>query len=445
MTKRIYILSVIVLWAMSLSAKKDTAQLRIVDITRMGDNVQVVYELPLKKPQADYQITLQPAIVGQTDTFRMEPIVLQGWNNIRQLHRDHVLNHKNEPEPDYYSQRLRVNVLRDTLLLPVSNYRWMLTESVCICQMAQLKEGCCKILKREDECSEPLSYVESKMSELPTQKQVVSLTPVAVRKPDTITLKTLSNNRMLVPAEHYTPYQRTEVLSRREDVLYVHYELDSVRLKRSFKNNAKRLDTIVSAVKSMLADSVAEVQLIQIVGLASIEGDVAHNEMLAAERGEALKQYIIEHTGVADSVFEVNSGGEAWAEFGWQIENVDFVGKKAIVRILNDTTLDADAKESSIRDVNSGRTYEWIRDNLLQDQRNAGYIRVFYDIKTDSAAVAINEGVKLMKEGDYDAAREKLMPYKDDSRAWNALGVALYMTGNEQEAERYWHKADAEK
>ncbi|MBR1808745.1 MAG: hypothetical protein IJ776_05115 [Paludibacteraceae bacterium] len=445
MNKRIYIFISSVLLSLAVFAageNKAKEQMRIVDISRIGGDVQVVYDLPLRRPAADYQITLQPALVGSKDTFLMEPVVLQGWNNIRQLHRDHVLNHKNEPEPDYYPQRLRVNVLRDTLLLPLADYRWMLTDSVCICRMAQVKEGCCKILEQDDECSDPYSYFEEKLSELPTEKQVAGFAPVEVKQPDPATLKTIDNNRLLVPADHYTPYLKTEVLSRREDVLYVHFELDSIRLKRSFRNNASRLDTIVNAVNTMLADTMAQIRTIQIVGLASVEGSMAHNEWLAAERGKALKQYIIDHTGVADSVFEVNNGGEAWAEFGWQIENADFEGRGSVMRILNDTTIDPDTKEKRIRTINCGKPYEWIRDHLLQDQRNAGYIRVFYELRTDSAAIAINEAVEQIKEHNYDEALRLLLPYRDDPRSHEALGVAYFMTGEPEKAEKIWGTDD---
>lgn len=445
MKQRTYILIFIfLLFAAVFAAAKNNVQkeMRVVDIRRIGGDVQVVYDLPLKKPAADYQVTLQPALVGAKDTFLMEPIILNGWNNIRQLHREHVLNHKGEPEPDYYPQRLRVNVLRDTLLLPLSNYRWMLTDSVSICRMSQVKEGCCRILEQDDECSQPYSYIEEKMEELPTERKVTSFAPVVPRKIDPSTLRTIDRNRLLVPADHYTPYLRTEVLSRREDVLKVNYELDSVRLKRSYRQNAQRLDTIVEAVNAMLADTMAQIRVIQIVGLASVEGSVEHNEWLADERGKALKQYIIEHTGVADSVFEVNNGGEAWAELGWQIENADFKGRDAVLRIISDTTLTQDRKETAIRKLGGGRVYEWIRDNLLQDQRNAGYIRVYYDILTDSAAVAINQAVELIKEHNYDEALHLLLPYQDDKRTHEALGVAYYMMGETGKAEEFWRMED---
>ena len=418
------------------------AKMRIVDISRISGEVQVVYDLPLHRPAADYQITLQPALVGEKDTFFMKPVVLQGWNNIRQLHRDHVLNHKNEPEPDYYPQRLRVNVLRDTLLLPLSDYHWLVTDTVCICRMSQVKEGCCKIIEQDDECSETYSYRENKLNELPAKKKVASFAPVVVLRPNPATLKTIDNNRLLVTADHYTPYLRTEALSRREDVIYVHFELDSIRLKRSFGNNAAKLDTIVNAVSTMLADSMAQVKVIQIVGLSSIEGNIAHNEWLAAERGKALKQYIIDHTGVADSVFEVNNGGEAWAELGWQIENADFEGRSSVMSILNDTTLNPEQREDCIRRLNCGKPYAWIRDHMLQELRNAGYIRVFYELRTDSAAVAINQAVELIKKHNYDDALSLLLPYQDDPRSHEALGVAYFMTGETKKAEQLWETND---
>ncbi len=440
MTKRTYILSAFLLWAFMLQAARDTTEMRIVDISRIDTTIRLVYDLPLRRPATDYQITLQPAVVGQSDTLLLEPIVLQGKNMIRQLHRDHVLNHKDEEEPDYYPQRLRVNVLRDTMLLPLSEYRWLMADTVALCRMSQVKEGCCKVVEQDDECSEPFSYFEEKMQELPTEKQVASFVPIVAALPQEYTLNTIENTKMLVPRGRYMPYLRTEVLSRREDVLCVYYELDSITLKRNFRKNYVKLDTIVNAINTMLADTMAEIRTIQIIGLASVEGSIAHNEWLARERGKALKKYIIQETGVADSLFEVNNGGEAWAEFAWQIENSDFIGKNRVMKILKDSTIWPERKEELIKRMNGGRTYDYIRNNLLADQRNAGYIRVYYDLLTDSAAVAINTAVELIKAHNYDEALEVLLPFKDDKRTHEAIGVAYYMIGNTEEAERYWGK-----
>ena len=62
----------------------------------------------------------------------------------------------------------------------------------------------------------------------------------------------------------------------------------------------------------------------------------------------------------------------------------------------------------------------------------------------DTAARTINDATALMRQGRYDEARQQLLTVKADPRSWNALGVAYYMTGDEDTATAYFRKsADA--
>lgn len=415
---------------------KGQGKMQIIKIDRINNQVQVIYDMPLTRPKYDYKVTMLPALVGEQDTLALEPIVLNGKNNIRELHRDHVLNHKGEPEQEYNHPKYKNSVLRDTLLLPLSEYRWVLTDSVTFCRMEQIKEGCCKVVEEDDECSEPYSYIDDKMEKLPTE--VKQLTPVMPATIQPLTQEVINQNKVLVPSANYMPYLNTDVLSRRNDVLRVYYELDSIILKPWFRDNQSRLDTIIMAVNTLLADTMADVKVIQIVGLASVEGPYKHNVWLGDKRGQALKDYIVRETGIDESVFEVNNGAEAWAEFEWQLEHYDFEGKKQLMKVVHDNSLGLDQKERIIKQLNFGWTYKYLLENLLPDQRNAGYIRVFYELKTDYAAVAINEAIDLLKEHRYDEALEHLLPYKDDRRAYEALAFAYYMTGNTDKAEELW-------
>ena len=52
----------------------------------------------------------------------------------------------------------------------------------------------------------------------------------------------------------------------------------------------------------------------------------------------------------------------------------------------------------------------------------------------DSAAAVINRASLLLRGERYAEALEMLRTVENDERAQNALGVALYMTGDKQEA-----------
>lgn len=71
---------------------------------------------------------------------------------------------------------------------------------------------------------------------------------------------------------------------------------------------------------------------------------------------------------------------------------------------------------------------------MLADQRNSGYLRIYYDYVPDHAAAVINKATALIGEQRYAEALKMLRTVSSDRRAQNALGVALYMTGSKEEA-----------
>lgn len=71
---------------------------------------------------------------------------------------------------------------------------------------------------------------------------------------------------------------------------------------------------------------------------------------------------------------------------------------------------------------------------MLSDQRNSGYLRIYYDYVPDTAARRINDASALLRQGRYAEALPELRALSADPRSWNALAVALYMTGSGPEA-----------
>jgi len=103
------------------------------------------------------------------------------------------------------------------------------------------------------------------------------------------------------------------------------------------------------------------------------------------QRALSLKSYIQDRLHVADDQFEVSFGGEDWADFRDQVEEEIANGSsksaelRKVVEII-DRESDLARREQQIRKLNGGSTYQYIRQHLLADQRNSGYLRVFYDL-----------------------------------------------------------------
>lgn len=87
--------------------------------------------------------------------------------------------------------------------------------------------------------------------------------------------------------------------------------------------------------------------------------------------------------------------------------------------------------------MDGGRTWEFIRNRMLKEQRYSGLIKIYYDDVPDKNAQIINEASELLTTDCSDCHHEALRllsNVRDDERAQNALGVALWLCGQHTEA-----------
>lgn len=252
------------------------------------------------------------------------------------------------------------------------------------------------------------------------------------------------DNPMLKHISEYQPYDRTQILRKRKDALYVHFPVGKSVLSDDFRENRLTMDRIIDITRQIMADTTSLVKRIQIVGLASIEGNPSSNERLALNRALALQRHIQQQVSVPDSVFDTVGGGEAWADFRDQLSDltvqqpqlrqaVDVIDSESNVRL----------REQRLKQLDHGRIWSYLRQHVLSDQRNSGYIRIYYDYVPDTAAATINRASQLLQQGQYAEALAMLQTVRHDERAQNALGVALWQTGQQSEALQCFRHAAA--
>ena len=94
-------------------------------------------------------------------------------------------------------------------------------------------------------------------------------------------------------------------------------------------------------------------------------------------------------------MFDVANGGEAWTELRSQIEDLQFDGRDEMLRII-DTEADVNKRELKLKTLQGGKAYRYLRDKVLADQRNSGYLRIYYDYVPDTAAATINRATELI-------------------------------------------------
>lgn len=302
-----------------------------------------------------------------------------------------------------------------------ASHPWLWTDAVQIATLRE-REGCCRV---DEAAARTLGYVA----------YVPPFTPAVPSVPDNtgVAGQLQRTNPVLMHLSAYKPYDPTRVLRKEKGALWVNFELDRHELRHDFRQNAATLDRIVDITRNILADTTSTVKLIQIVGMASIEGSVAHNERLAMERAQALKRYIQQRVPTPDSLYELGNAGEGWADFRDIVSETTLPERDDLLRII-DTEADPNRREQLIRRLNGGRTYAYLVDHVLRDQRNSGYIRVYYDYVPDSVAPVINRAIRLLDAGQVAEALPLLESVRADERSLNPLGVAYFRSGDRQRA-----------
>ena len=452
--KKLTIIAAALLTAGAASAQQPT----VTTENRMGELI-VHYTTPLKQPSLDYATILTPMLCGQTDTLRLEPYVVRGRRNAKKLKRYIALNHLGEV-PEYMPAKEAPETIEGTFTVPISKYPWAAKGPLTFATQTEC-EGCCKSEIVDFSQSNPFAYK-------------VPFAPIYGFVPDN-TGKAGALEKDFPVLEHiskYRPYDNSRILRKEKGALYVHFPLDKITLRRDIRDNDWRLDRICDITSQIMADSTSNVQKIQIIGMASIEGTVDHNHWLAQGRGKALKDYVRKQVpSVTDAMFDVADGCEAWSEFRDQLNDVRLLkqGQRLDAKALGveaydlsltdedlaqitveeidkciniiDTESNLDRREKLVRQLNGGKTYRFMQRTHLADQRNSGYLRIYWDYIPDEAAKRINAAIELMQKGDYAAALPRLMAEKNDPRAWNAIGCCQAMTGNEAEAINWFKKA----
>ena len=295
----------------------------------------------------------------------------------------------------------------------------------------------------------PVVEAPDTTTKVATQPFVAELSPVPEFKGRAGQLQ--QENPVVQHISTYRPYDRTRILRKEKGALFVHFDVGRSKLRKDYRDNSATLDRIVDITRQIMADTISSVKKIQLVGFASFEGDPATNERLAQNRAMSLQHYIQQEVSVPDSLFDTVGGGEAWTEFRDQLNDIvkegseTQIGLEKVIEII-DQEQDSKVRERRIKQLEKGRTWAYIKEHVLKDQRNSGYIRIYYDYVPDKAAATINEANELLTTDCTDCHHEALrllLTVRNDERAQNALGVAYWLCGQRDEALTCFRRAAA--
>ncbi len=393
------------------------------------DSTAVTLSFPVSVADAalgsDYACIVTPRVLTAGDSVDLQPLVFRGHRNAKYVSR---LRYFGDAPGAASREHTLADTVAYTATLRTADHPWLLSAPFALTTCREA-EGCCAVTPLDTLRMGTFCY-------LPPVDLRLSLVEDNTGKAGELR----KDNPVLHHISEYRPYDDTRVLRKEKGMLYVNFPLDKVTLLHDFRNNAGTLDNIVRITREIMADTTSSVRRIQIIGLASVEGSIAHNNWLAENRALSLKKYVQRYVPTPDSLYEICSGGEGWNELRDQISDSDFEGRDALLRII-DETADANERERRMKQYDGGRPWKYVKEHILQDQRNSGYVQIYYDYVPDNAARDINAASSLLRADDVAAALVKLEAVKSDPRSWNTYGVALCRSGREAEGIEYIRRA----
>jgi hypothetical protein len=221
--------------------------------------------------------------------------------------------------------------------------------------------------------------------DLPTPMAVVMIEPDPVPAPTTGDLLAEERPYVLRASEFDGTLPQLMFDDDRDHALKVYFRQGISKLDPNMRNNAATLAELLDAIEKLEASSDSRVEHVVIAGFASPEGTFELNDRLAWNRATALKKYVTDHSTLDGEIVHIYNGVEDWYGLRMLVEASDMANKQAVLDIMDNTPI-ADKsnralRESELKKLDGGRTYNYMLRNFFPELRNASYIKVYYGNK----------------------------------------------------------------
>ena len=366
-------------------------------------HVRFVLAAGQTKVKSAYRVVAVPSLVSaasDTLTWPIDTVEFAGRRNRKYNDRLAVLDHM--------PRRAKIYTPKDTLVIDtlLAVQPWMRDTTLSLC-MARVLDGCCRIDTLETECVAQTRYV-------PPPDDVGELL------------------EKLLATSEYGVF-KWELLYP-EGVVYVRFPQDKWGLYTSFADNRRALERLGEILQRMQADAASRTVRMSIVGMASPDGPLKRNLRLGELRAKRLKNYIVQHYDTTGVILETVNAGEGWGNFTALLHlatDEQVPEREAMLRIIENTP-NANQRERLLRAFQGGKPFRRLLD-MFDVQRSAAAVRFYYEAETDTISHTINEALRFIQYGSYQAVVDLLEPL-DDDRRYNVLGTAYYMLGRHDEA-----------
>ena len=396
------ILTLLAVSAIAFSASAETAvipwpQGAVTDITvdRSASTLIVNMNIhPDSFPKkSNREVWLRPAVVAETDTLFLDPVLISG--------RTRYYQHLRLDRDDNTTIMLRAGsdeVYAYQTLVPYQD--WMELSDVVLLGNV---DGCCGH-------SLDLMAVEN-LGSLDFRPKTLS--PVMV---------------------YVTPTKEIVKTRTVSGEAYIDFLVNQTQINPDYRRNPAELAEIRRTIDAVRDDSDVTITSLSFKGYASPEGPYNVNERLARGRTEALIDYVRRLYDFPESVMHSSWVAEDWAGLEARLRKLDIDDRDAILAVVTDSTLTPDMRDAQLK-KRFPRQYAYLLKNIYPSLRHSDY-NVTYQIRNFTD---VEEIAAIMATSPQKLSLDELFLYaksldKDSQEFRDVMEVAVRMYPDDPEA-----------
>lgn len=187
-----------------------------------------------------------------------------------------------------------------------------------------------------------------------------------------------------------------------KDSVQVHFRQGYAILEPNFKDNKEALQRVIDAINERRNSSLYRLNKIQILGSASPEGTVYHNNRLSYKRANALFDYIDRYVELPDSMKVITPVGRDWRTLILMVEeDPDVPYKDETLAVLHKIALEVEAGNATfphmgmISTLRGGEPYRYMYEKMFPVLR-ASRLYLCYEKESYSPDVLFVNGLSYI-------------------------------------------------
>lgn len=237
---------------------------------------------------------------------------------------------------------------------------------------------------------------------------------------DILDQTTIELKRLRTPFMPYLrPAAEAQKVRHEQGRAFIDFPVDKITLYPDYRKNPRELEKIINTINLVKNDKNTSITNIEIHGYASPESPYSHNAYLAENRAKTLTEYVRKLVHLDDKVFSVTSTPEDWQGLREYVVNSNLQNRDAILELIDNTSLDPDAKEWKIKTTYPD-DYRFMLGTWYPALRHSDYV-VSYSVRPFS----VEEAKEIMKTKPQQLSLEEMFmvaqTYEPGSQEFNEV------------------------